>query len=156
MKVLIDLFLKGQVIDMIGRRIVASKDVTIAEVSEILSKLGEEELGFEQSKTLGYSNKFKKLSKSDSESMIRELMENDKIPRTRAVKITDLLPQNSDGIKAIFAKETFSLSEGEITRIEEIVKKYMKETKKEDKEEKKEKKKKEEKEDKKEKEEKKE
>jgi len=119
---------------MIGRRIVASKDVTIAEVSEILSQVKEEELGFEQSKTLEYAKKFLKLSKEDADAMIKELMENDKIARTKAVKIVDLMPKQPDEIKVIFAKETFSLDDKEILYVLEIVKKYSKISKKETKE----------------------
>ena len=119
---------------MIGRRVIASKDVTIAEVSEILSQVKEEELGFEQSKTLGYANKFLKLSKEDSDEMMKEIMENDKIGRSKAVKIVDLMPKHPDEVKVIFAKETFSLDDKEISNVLDIVKKYAKASKKETKE----------------------
>jgi len=116
---------------MIGKRVIASKDVTLSEVSEILSKVQEEDLGFEQSKTFGYSQKFAKLSKGESDSMTKELMESDKVTRAKAVKIIDLMPQNIEEIRAIFSKETFSLSDEEISGIVELVKKYMKGVKRE-------------------------
>jgi len=119
---------------MIGRRVVASKDVSLSEVSEILNKVSEENLGFEQSKTLTYAKKFTKVSKEDADLMAKELMENDKITRSKAVKIIDLMPQNAGEIKAIFSKETFALSDEEISSIVEIAKKYSKEPKKESKE----------------------
>ena len=126
---------------MLGKRIIASKDVTLAEVSEILSKVTEEELGFEQSKTFTYSNNFAKLSKEDADAMGKELMQTDKVSRAKAVKIIDLMPKNADEVKAIFSKETFALSDEEISGITDVVKKYMKISKKEkeEKEEKKEK-----------------
>jgi len=117
---------------MIGRRIIASKDVALAEVSEILSKVSEEELGFEQSKTLEYTKKFSKLSREDSDELIKELMENSKISRTRAVKLVDLMPISADSVKALFLKETFSLSDEEITWILNTIKKFSKDTTKEE------------------------
>ena len=114
---------------MIGRRIVASKDVSLAEVAEILSQVTEEELGFEQSKTREYTKKFSKLEKKDSDDMIKDLMQNSKVSRSKAVKIIDLMPSNAVAVKALFAKETFSFSDEEVTWVLGVVKDYSKKIK---------------------------
>ncbi|MEM2974020.1 MAG: RNA polymerase Rpb4 family protein, partial [Candidatus Micrarchaeia archaeon] len=115
---------------MIGKRIVASKDVTLAEISGILGRISEEELGFEQSKTLEYSRKFAKLTSDEADSMVKDLMQNDKITRSNAVKIVDLMPQTPEEVRAIFSRETFVLSDDEISKIIDTVKNYLKSSKK--------------------------
>ena len=82
------------------------------------------EAGFEQTKTLEYSKKVAKLDKPKSYEMIDELMAAvAKINRAKAVKIVDLMPKTPEEIAQIFAKETFALTEDEVAKVIEIVKK---------------------------------
>ncbi|MEM4590070.1 MAG: RNA polymerase Rpb4 family protein [Candidatus Micrarchaeia archaeon] len=112
---------------MIGKKILDIKEVTLAEVKEILEMPSEIEMGFEQAKTLEYAKKMTKLSKEKAEEMINELMsEVTKLNRAKTVKIVDLMPKKKEEIDQIFSKETYSLTEDEINKILEIVSKYQK------------------------------
>ena len=111
---------------VLGRRIVDIKDVNLDEVRQILEQ-SSTELGFEQVKTLEYSKKFAKLPKEKAAEMTEELMEAvAKINRTKAVKIVEIMPKKADEISAIFAKETFTLTDEEVQKIIETVNKYVK------------------------------
>ncbi|MGB9614803.1 MAG: hypothetical protein ACPL3B_04845, partial [Fervidobacterium sp.] len=48
---------------MIGKKILDSKEVTLAEVKDILEMPSDLEMGFEQAKTLEYAKKITKLDK---------------------------------------------------------------------------------------------
>jgi DNA-directed RNA polymerase subunit F len=112
---------------MIGKKILDVKEVTLAEVKEILEMPSDIEMGFEQAKTLEYTKKMAKLSKEKSEELISELMsEIAKLNRAKAVKIADILPRKKEEIDQIFSKETYSLTEDEVNKIIEIVEKYRK------------------------------
>jgi len=110
---------------MIGKKILDRKEVTLREVAEILSST-DEELGFEQAKTLEYAKKMAKLDAEKEKKMIEELMaEIEKIDRAKAVKIVDLLPRTEDEVKEIFAKEIYTLNDEEVKKVLEIVGKYV-------------------------------
>ncbi|MCX7662105.1 MAG: RNA polymerase Rpb4 family protein [Candidatus Omnitrophica bacterium] len=112
---------------MIGKKILDVREVTLAEVKEILEMPSEIEMGFEQAKTLEYAKKMTKLNKEEAEEMVNELMgEIAKLNRAKAVKIVDLMPKKKEELDQIFAKETYSLTEEEINKILEIVAKRSK------------------------------
>lgn len=99
----------------------SSEPLSLVEVRELLKKLPESE----KSKALAvYIKKFTKLTEGDAQKLKKELYELN-IVRLKAeyiVKIMDLLPEDSEDIRKIFAD--VSLDENEITKILEIVKKY--------------------------------
>lgn len=102
------------------------KPVSLSEVKNILKKIEKErkELLYEQKVALEHANKFAKLPAKKTEDLIKELMELGFLQEMHAYKIADILPQNDDDVKTIFAKERTTLSEGNIKKILEIVKKY--------------------------------
>ncbi|MDH7517035.1 MAG: RNA polymerase Rpb4 family protein [Candidatus Thermoplasmatota archaeon] len=100
--------------------------VPLAEVKNILKKVSKDrkELLYEQKNALEHAQRFAKLSIKKTEDMMKELRELKSLEEFHVVKIADLLPDNEDDVKAIFAKERISLSESNIKKILEIVKKY--------------------------------
>ena len=111
---------------MIGKRVVDIRDVTLDEVREILEK-GEDELGFEQVKTLDYVKKLTKISKEKANEMIDELMAAvPKVNKPKATKLANLMPKKAGEIEVVFAKEIVSLTEEDIKTILEVVGKYAK------------------------------
>jgi DNA-directed RNA polymerase subunit F len=52
--------------------------------------------------------------------MVAELMKLEKMNRTIAIKIADIRPVTKDELRAIYAKERFTLSEEELDSILEI------------------------------------
>ena len=57
--------------------------------------------------------------------LAKELMEVPLMSRANAVKIADLLAGHPDDVRAVFAKERFSLSKEDVDRVVEIVGKYL-------------------------------
>ena len=102
------------------------KLVSLAEVKNILKKMSKErkEISYEHRIALEHAQKFAKLPVNKTQNLIKELMKLEHIEEIHAYKIADLLPTSEDDVKAIFAKERFTLSENEIKNILEIVGKY--------------------------------
>jgi DNA-directed RNA polymerase subunit F len=110
---------------MIGRKVLEENPITIGEVSEILKKKDPETMIYEQKVALDHLQKFAKLKAKDARKLVEEIIKlNEKFKLHHAVKVADLLPVDGGDIKAIFAKERFSLSKDEIKALLEVVAKY--------------------------------
>lgn len=112
---------------MIGKNILEEKIISQAEAREILEKVcnEREEPVYEQRITLDFLRKFVKIDKESAIKAINELIEsNEKIRIKTAIKLIDLFPMDEDGVRAIFAKERFTLSSEEIKEILNILDKY--------------------------------
>jgi DNA-directed RNA polymerase subunit F len=103
-----------------------AKPVTLAEVKNILKKVSKDrkEMLYEQKIALEHATKFAKLPVKKTEDLIKELRKLEFISELHAYKIADLVPQNEDDVKTIFAKERITLGENDIKKILEIVGKY--------------------------------
>ncbi|MEA2054347.1 MAG: DNA-directed RNA polymerase subunit F [Candidatus Thermoplasmatota archaeon] len=103
------------------------KVVSLAEVKDMLAKLGKEreELTREQKIALEYSEKVVKLSAGKTKELIKKLTGVEKINKNQAYKIADLLPTDEEDVMAIFSKETFVPSKEEIKKILEIIGEYL-------------------------------
>ena len=100
--------------------------MTMAEVKEILDQIrdrrsGEEELGYELRRAIRHAELFSKGTAEESRALIAELMKLGKMNLEIAVKIADVKPVNKDELRAIYAKERFTLSEEELDNILEII-----------------------------------
>jgi DNA-directed RNA polymerase subunit F len=85
----------------------------------------ERELSYEKKLALQHARDFAKLSSTKSKQLIDELLKNiERISDEHAYKISDVLPEGPDDVRAIFAKERFNLETDEIKKIIEIVDKY--------------------------------
>ena len=102
------------------------KPVTLAEVKNILKKISKDrkDMLYEQKIALEHANKFAKLPVKRTEDMIKDLRKLEFMTELYAYKIADLVPQNEDDVKTIFAKERITLGENDIKKILEIVGKY--------------------------------
>jgi DNA-directed RNA polymerase subunit F len=105
---------------MIGRKVLEEKPITTSEAKEILEKRVEtgEELNYEQKTTLDHLSKFVRLAPEESRKLAEELTQkSEKIKPEVAVKIADLLPKDEEDVRAIFAKQRFTLTKEEIEEI---------------------------------------
>ena len=102
------------------------KAVPLAEVKNILKKASKEreELLYEQKIALEHAQEFAKLPVKKTNELIKELVSLDFLEQIHAIRIADLLPTTEDDVKTIFAKERITLSENEIKKILEIVRKH--------------------------------
>jgi len=123
---------------MIVKEIIEEEVLTLAEAKEILATLTErmkeaegregeeeEEVRYEQRKALEHASKFAKLGVEDSKALIGDLLKLKKINNTIAVRIADLMPRSKNEVRAIYAKEQFTLSEEDIDEILDCVARYI-------------------------------
>ena len=111
---------------MIVKSVLQEEILTLAEVKEILDQIrqkraDEEELGYELRRAIRHAEFFAKGTAEESRRMVEELMKLEKMTREIAVKIADIRPATKDELRAIYAKERFTLSEEELDGILEIV-----------------------------------
>ena len=106
-------------------KIISVKPVPMAEAKEILEKREKgSELGYEQKLAAEHLKKFTKLKPAEARKFIEELNGILKMSPETLATITNILPQNTDELRLIFAREKFSLKEDEINKVLETVKKY--------------------------------
>lgn len=111
---------------MIVKSVLQEEFLTLAEVKEILDQIrqkraDEEELGYELRRAIRHADIFCKGSAEESRAMVAELIKMEKMNREIALKIADIRPTNKDELRAIYAKERFTLSEEELNSILDIV-----------------------------------
>ena len=111
---------------MIVKSVLQEDLLTLAEVKEILDQIrdrrsDEEELGYELRRAIRHAEFFSKGTAEESRALVAELMKLGKMSLEIAVKIADVKPVNKDELRAIYAKERFTLSEEELDNILEIV-----------------------------------
>ena len=125
---------------MIVKEILSESVLTLAESKEILTPLrargketkkkegeegGEEvEIRYERRKASEHTAKFAKLSAEDSRALINDLLELPKMKELIAVRIADLTPKSPNEVRAIYAKERFTLAEADVESILDCVAKY--------------------------------
>ncbi|MEE8402957.1 MAG: RNA polymerase Rpb4 family protein [Candidatus Hydrothermarchaeaceae archaeon] len=109
---------------MITKAVLEKRPIGISEAKTVLDALSksDEELNYEQRIVVDYLSKFAKISAKKSQKLIAELLKlNQKIKPELAVKIADLLPADEEDVRAIFAKERFTLTKEEIKAILEVI-----------------------------------
>ncbi len=124
--------------EMIVKEIIKEEVLTLAEAKEILVTLTErmkeaegregeeeEEVRYEQRKALEHASKFAKLGVEDSKALISDLLKLKKMNNTIAVRIADLMPRSKNEVRAIYAKEQFTLSEEDIEEILDCIARYI-------------------------------
>lgn len=99
--------------------------VTWPEAKKILlEKEKQKELGYEQKNALEHLRKFCKMSEKNFNEIKEELKKIEKLNERQITNIINLLPQNLDELRVIFANERIVLSEEDKKKILDIVKKF--------------------------------
>jgi DNA-directed RNA polymerase subunit F len=92
--------------------------VSVPEVKDILEEVQEgRELNYEQKLALEHATYSVHTSPKEAEKLIKALMEHDRITESLAFKIVEIWPTHPDDVKAIFAKERFTLKDDDIKDI---------------------------------------
>lgn len=116
---------------MIIKKVISEELITLPEVRDVLNTIKEErekaghELRYEQKRAVEHANKFSRESAGQSREMVNELLTLEKMKIDIAVKIANLCPHTKDELRAIYAKERFTLSEAELKAILDIVGKHV-------------------------------
>jgi DNA-directed RNA polymerase subunit F len=99
--------------------------MSIPEVKEILETIqAGRELSYEQKLALEHATYSSKTDPDSARKLVAELKKHERITDTIAFKIIEIWPTHPDDVKAIFAKERFTIKEDEVEEILKLVSKY--------------------------------
>jgi DNA-directed RNA polymerase subunit F len=116
---------------MIIKKVISEELITLPEVRDTLNGIKEErekagqELRYEQKRAVEHANKFAKVGAKPSRDMVNELLTLEKMKLDIAIKIANLCPRTKDELRAIYAKERFTLNDAELKSILDVVAKYL-------------------------------
>lgn len=101
--------------------------LSLAEIKVLLDKEKEArgDVSQEQQYALFHATSFARIDPAKVPVLVKELMGIPMMSPMNAVKIADLIPTHLDDVRAIFAKERFSLSKEDAEKVLEIVGKYL-------------------------------
>jgi len=115
-----------RVMVMIGKKVLETEPIPLAKVKPLLEDREKvHELNYEQNLALDHVTKFSKVPVENAEKLVAELEEI--IKKTQAIKIADIMPEDMDDMRLIFAKERGSHKKEELEDILKIVDKYREE-----------------------------
>lgn len=105
--------------------------VTIAEVKTLLNDVeaeraadDERDLRYELARAIEHVNRHAELDAEESRELVEQLMELEKVTEKLAHRIADLLPADRTELRAIYAKERFTLDGEELDEILNVVAQY--------------------------------
>lgn len=100
--------------------------VPLAEVKAILEEeAGQRELSTEQKYALEHAQRFSRLDDKKAKKLVGELTgEVEGLSETLAAKIADILPEDAEDVRVLFAKERSQPQKKDIEKILGIVEKY--------------------------------
>ncbi len=102
------------------------KLLSLGEVKKLLEKEAKvRELAPEQLLALQHSEAFARLSSAKVKKLVKELTKMEHVNEFHAYKIADLLPTHPDDVRAVFAKERFTLGKEEIEMVIKVVENYL-------------------------------
>ncbi|HEV8595347.1 MAG TPA: RNA polymerase Rpb4 family protein [Thermoplasmata archaeon] len=101
--------------------------VTLAEIKALLEREEKErkDLSMEQKYALTHAQTFARITTDQSTALVAELMKVEMMTPGNAYKLADLLPTHPEDVRAVFAKERFSLSKEDVDLVVQIVSKYL-------------------------------
>ncbi|MFQ3319174.1 MAG: DNA-directed RNA polymerase subunit F [Natronomonas sp.] len=116
----------------IFKKVLGEEFLTVSEAKELLADIEEEhaldeerEMRYELARAIEHANRFAVLDPEESVELVEELLELEKVDEQTAYKIADLLPQDRDELRSVFAQERYSLSGDELDDVLDIVAKYV-------------------------------
>jgi DNA-directed RNA polymerase subunit F len=115
----------------IFKEILDEEYLTTSEVKEILEEIESEraldedrEMRYELTRAVEHVNRFGVLDPEDTRELVEQLQELEKVELETAFKIADLLPQDRNELRAVFAQERYALDGEELDEILDIVAQY--------------------------------
>ncbi|MCE5298350.1 MAG: RNA polymerase Rpb4 family protein [Methanoregulaceae archaeon] len=113
------------------KAVLSEERVTLSEVREVLLQVeaeriaSEKEMSYELRKSIEHANQTSKMPAEKSEELVKELLTLEKMKPDIAYRIANVAPRSRDEVRAIYAKEKFSLTGEELDSIVGIVKAYL-------------------------------
>ena len=115
---------------MIGikvKGIISEEKVTLPEMRSVLLRVeserlaAEKEMSYEFRRSIEHANQLAKTDPEKSRDLVTELNKMEKMKPEIAYRIANIMPKTRDEVRAIFAKERYTLSPEEIDSIIEKV-----------------------------------
>ena len=115
---------------MIGikvKGIISEEKVTLPEMRSTLLRVeseriaAEKEMSYEFRRSVEHANQLAKTDPEKSRDLVNELNKMEKMKPEIAFRIANIMPRTRDEVRAIFAKERYTLSPEEIDSIIELV-----------------------------------
>ena len=107
--------------------IISEEKVTLPQMREVLQAVesqriaAEKEMTYEFRRSIEHANQLAKTTPEKSLALVQELQKLEKMKPEIAYRIANIMPRTRDEIRAIYAKERFTLSPEELDSILEIV-----------------------------------
>lgn len=107
---------------MIVKEVLEEELLTLAEARDILNEVfeargPEAEILYEQRRAINHANMFANVSSVKARELVEKLQGLEKMKTEIAIRIADLLPRSRDEVRAIYAKERFTLTDEELETI---------------------------------------
>jgi DNA-directed RNA polymerase subunit F len=106
--------------------------LTVAEVKDLLAEVErdraadeEREMRYELARAIEHVNRFAVLDPEESRELVADLLEIEKVDEPTAYKIADLLPEDRNELRAVFAQRRYALDGDELDEILDVVAKYV-------------------------------
>ena len=107
--------------------IISEERVTLPELRAALMGVeseriaAEKELSYEFRRSMDHANQLAKTTPDKSKELVDKLLKFEKMKPEIAYRIANIMPKSRDEVRAIFAKERFTLSPEEIDSIIDLV-----------------------------------
>jgi len=112
------------------KAIIREERITLPELREVLHKVETErieagrEMSYELRKSIEHANLLSKTTSEKSRLLVDELLKLEKMKPDIAFRIANIMPRTRDELRAIYAKEKYTLQPEELDTIIELVKAY--------------------------------
>jgi DNA-directed RNA polymerase subunit F len=107
--------------------IISEEKVTLPEMRGVLLAVeseriaAEKEMSYEFRRCVEHANQLSKTTPEKSHALVTELLKLEKMKPEIAYRIANIMPKTRDEVRAIYAKERFTLSPEEVDNIVELV-----------------------------------
>ena len=107
--------------------ILSEEKVTLPELRAALMGVeaeriaAEKELSYEFRRSMDHANQLSKTTPEKSKELVDKLLKLEKMKPEIAYRIANIMPKSRDEVRAIFAKERYTLSPEELDKIIELV-----------------------------------
>ncbi len=108
--------------------IISEERITLPELRSSLQKIEEarlesgKEMSYELRRSINHANLLSKTSAESSKDLVEKLLVLEKMKPDIAYRIASIMPKSRDELRAIYAKERFTLSGEELDEILDLVK----------------------------------
>jgi DNA-directed RNA polymerase subunit F len=107
--------------------IISEEKVTLPEMRGVLLGVeseriaAEKEMSYEFRRSIEHANQLAKTTPEKASDLVSELTKMEKMKPEIAFRIANIMPKSRDEVRAIFAKERYTLSPEELDKIIELV-----------------------------------